>query len=120
MATDPTVINDGTDNKTYNLMSLTESEALFRDAATSLVEPNTLRISHQFAKNGGGVDRHLVALGFTKKDTDDLETPHTGTVHVVIAAPRKAVPEADLLKEWNKLSAYITANFSALYDGFMP
>jgi len=120
MATDPTVINDGTADKSYNLMSLTESEAIYRDAATDLVEPNTLRISHQLAKNSSGIDRHLVSFGFTKKDTDDLETPYTGTIHVVVAAPRKAVPEADLLKEWIKLHTYVTANFAALYDGFMP
>ena len=120
MATDPTSINDGTAAKSYNLVSLTESEALFRDAATTLTEPNTLRISHQFANKATGIDRHLVALGFTKEDTDDLETPYTGTVHVVIAAPRKAVPEADLLKEWIKLETYVTANFAALYDGFIP
>lgn len=68
MATDPTVINDGTDNKSYSLISLTEREALWRDSATDLVEPSSLRVS----------------------------------------------------QEWNKLSAYITANFAALYDGFMP
>jgi hypothetical protein len=120
MATDPTVINDGVGDKSYNLVSLTESEAIYRDAATSLQEPNTLRISHQNANKASGIDRHLIQLGFTKEDTDDLETPHTGLIHVVIAAPRKAVPEADMLLEWVKLHTYVTANFAALYDGFMP
>lgn len=120
MATDPTVINDGTADKSYKLVSLTEREAIFRDAATNLIEPNTLRISHSPASSNTGTDRHLVQLGFTKLDVDDLQTPYTGTVHIVIAAPRKAVPEADLLKEYIKLHTYITANFAALYDGFMP
>jgi hypothetical protein len=120
MATDPQVINDGTADKTYSLVSLTEREALYRDQATDLSEPNTLRISHQVAKTNLGIDRHLISFGYTKEDTDDEETPYTGTVHVVIAAPRKAVPEADLLKEWLKLSAFVTAEFAELYDGFMP
>lgn len=120
MATDPTVINDGVADKSYNMVSLTEKEAMFRDAATSLTEPNTLRVSHQSASKSSGIDRHLVQLGFTKLDDDELETPYTGLIHVVIAAPRKAVPEADMLKEWVKLHTYVTANFAALYDGFMP
>jgi hypothetical protein len=120
MATDPTVINDGTDDKTYALVSLTESEALWRDIATSMSEPSTLRISHQAGKNSSGTDRHLIALSMINEDVDDEQTPYTGTVHVVMAAPRKAVTEAELLKEWIKLHTFVTANFGSLYDGFMP
>jgi hypothetical protein len=120
MATDPTVINDGTADKTYKLVSLTEKEALWRDQATSMSEPSTLRISHQPAKDSSGLDRHLIALSMINEDEDDEQTPYQGTVHVVIAAPRKAVTEAELLKEWIKLETYVTTNFAALYDGFMP
>lgn len=120
MATDPHVINDGVADKTYSLVSLNGSEAIYREEASELSTPMTLRISHQIAKNKNGVDRHLVQFSTVQEDTDDETTPYTGVAHVVITAPRKAVVEADLLKEWTKLSAFITANFSDVYGGFMP
>jgi hypothetical protein len=120
MATDPQVINDGSEDITYNLVSLTGSEAIYRDAASSLSEPNTIRISHQLSNKQHGVDRHLVAFARTANDDDDLETPYTGSVHVVISAPRDAVSLADLSKEWTKLATFIDTNLDEIYGGFMP
>lgn len=120
MATDPQVINDGSADITYNLQSLTGSEAIYRDAASSLSEPNSLRISHQISSKQHGVDRHLVSFQRITNDDDDLETPYTGTVHVVISAPRDAVTQSELEKEWIKLSTFLTANFDEIFAGFMP
>jgi hypothetical protein len=120
MATDPIVINDGSEDKTYGQISLTGSEAIYRDIATSLVEPSTLRISHQLGTKNTSIDRHLVSFQVIENDDDDAETPYTGSVHVVIAAPRQTVGSAALLKEFNKLSTFVAANWDDLYGGFMP
>lgn len=120
MATDPLVINDGSADITYSLVSLGDNEALYRDEDSTLVEPRTVRISHQVAKTASGTDRHLVQLARVDADDDDAETPYSGVCHVVIQLPRKAVASADLQKEWVKLHTYVTANFTDIIGGFIP
>jgi len=113
-----TLADDTPTNSTYNLVSLRDSEAIYRDAASTLTEQRTLRISHQLATTVDGTDRHLVQLSRTDDNAGDV--PYTGTVHVVIAAPRDGVTEADLVLEWEKLKNLVDASIANLYDGFMP
>lgn len=118
MPTDPVVINDGTANKTYNMVSLSGNEAIYRDVASTLTNPETLRISHDVSKTADGTDRHLIQLA--RVDDDANGVPYTGTVHIVIAMPREGVAAADMLKEFIKLHTYVTAEWSDLIEGFIP
>lgn len=113
-----TLADDTPTNSTYNLVSLRDSEAIYRDAASSISNPRTLRISHQTATQPDGSDRHLVQMSRTDDDADGV--PYTGTVHVVFALPREGVAEADFLLEWEKLKNLVDASISDLVDGFMP
>lgn len=119
MAQDTLSITDDTPtNSTYNLVSLQGNEAIYRDAASSITEQRTLRISHQTASNDDGVDRHLVQFARTDDDADDV--PFTGTVHAVFALPRKGVTSANLTLEWEKLKNLVDASIADLLGGFMP
>lgn len=116
--TDDLTINDGTSDFNYVCISNTDNEAIYRDDSSSLSNPRTLRVSHDITDKVDGTDRHLVS--FARTDDNAESVPYTGTTHVVIAAPREGVTEADLLKEWNKLSSTVTANFSRIVAGFQP
>lgn len=119
MAQDTLTLKDDTPtSSTYNLVSLRDSEAIYRDAASSLTEQRTLRISHSTANSDSGIDRHLVQLNRTDDDADDV--PHTGTIHVVVAMPRDGVTTADMLLEWEKLKNCVDVSISELLAGFMP
>lgn len=119
MAQDTLSITDDTPtNSTYNLTKLSESEAIYRDAASLITNPRTLRISHQTATQADGVDRHLVQFGRVDDDADSV--PYTGTVHVVFALPREGVTSANLTLEWEKLKNLVDASVAELLGGFMP
>lgn len=111
-------VNDGVGDTEYLNYSLVEGEGMYRDDSSSLSEPRTLRISHDMSKTADGVDRHLISFARTDDDGDDV--PHTGTVHVVFAAPRDGVLQADLIKEWVKLKTLIDAHTATLLGGFQP
>lgn len=113
-----TLADDTPTNSTYNLVSLQGSEAIYRDAASVISNPRTLRISHQTSKEADGIDRHLVQLSRTDDDADDV--PHTGTVHVVLAHPREGVTSANIALEWEKLKNCVDASITELLGGFMP
>lgn len=110
-------VNDGTANVVYEVISQSNSETILRDVASTLSSPRNLRISHT---DGGanGTDRHLVQFLRTDDDADGM--PVTGTVHVVIAAPRTGVSKADLEVELTKLTTLITASWDEVYNGFVP
>lgn len=119
MAQDTLSITDDTPtNSTYNLVSLQGGEAIYRDAASSLTEQRTLRISHQNSTSVDGTDRHLVQFSRTDDDADD--NPYMGTVHVVLALPREGVTSANLVLEWEKLKNLVDASIDDLLGGFMP
>lgn len=119
MAQDTLSITDDTPtNSTYNLVSLRDSEAIYRDAASEISEQRTLRISHQTATQDDGTDRHLVQFSRTDDNADD--EPYTGTVHVVFALPRDGVSSANLTLEWEKLKNLVDASIAELLAGFMP
>lgn len=116
-------INDGTANVNYDVImqqspQKNQFEMIAREITRGLSTPMTLRVSHTESNSVKGTDRHLVQFGITEKDSDGLL--HTGTVHVVLAAPRDAVSEAELLAEWTKLKNFVDANFASLYRGSMP
>lgn len=119
MAQDTLTLKDDTPaSSVYNLVSLQGSEAIYRDAASSINNQRTLRISHQIATQSDGIDRHLVQLARTDDDADGI--PFTCTAHVVFAIPRDGVTEADFLLEWEKLKNIVDVSVAELYDGFMP
>lgn len=118
MALDTVIVNDGTSDFTYVLMSTNASEAIYRDDSSTLSNPRTLRVSHQIAKEDTGVDRHLIQLSRTDDDADGL--PYTGTAHAVLAVPRDGVTQADFIKEWNKLKDVVDDYMTALLGGFYP
>lgn len=111
-----TLQDDAATNYTYSLVSLKDTEALYRDSASALQNPRTLRIAHTTAKAGDGTDRHLIQVARVDDDTDGV--PFTGSVHVVIALPREGVSQADLELEWEKLKNFVDTGFSSLCGGF--
>lgn len=111
-------LNDGVGNSTYVQTSITKKEGLYRDDSSTLQNPRIARVSHESATSATGSDRHLVQLTRTDDDADGV--PFTGSVHVVINAPREGVALADLNKEWVKLSTLITAKWSTIVGGFQP
>lgn len=113
-----TLKDDTPTSSTYNLISLSGSEAVYRDAASDIGEPRTLRISHSTTKEADGTDRHLVQLSRTDDNGDAI--PYTGTIHVVIAFPRDGVSSANMLLEWEKLKNCVDVSISELLGGFMP
>jgi hypothetical protein len=110
-------VNDGVGDVVYEQISQSNSENIFRDVASSLANPCTLRIAHT---DGGpnGTDRHLVQFARTDDDADGM--PITGTVHIVIAAPRTGVAKADLETELTKLCTLVAAEWDDIYNGFVP
>jgi hypothetical protein len=121
MSIDSITVSDGTNSFTYNQVSLKStsksSEAIYRDAASTLALPKTIRVSHELAPSVTGTDRHLVQFNTTELDND---VPYTGSAHVVFAAPRKGVSSADMLVEWKKLKDLVDDHFDLLLGGFFP
>lgn len=111
-----TLTDDVPANSTYGLVSLKDTEAIYRDAASSLQSPRTLRMAHTVAKEANGVDRHLIQVVRTDDDTDGM--PVSGSVHVVIAIPRTGPTTANMLKEWEKLKNFIESDWASLIGGF--
>jgi hypothetical protein len=109
---------DGTTPVTYEQISLTSSEGIYRDVSSTLSNPRTIRVSHDSASSNTGTDRHLVQFARTDDDADGL--PYTGGPHVVFAAPREGVTKADFLIEWKMLKNLIDAKFDDIYGGFQP
>jgi len=119
MAQDTLTLKDDTPtSSTYNLVSLRDSEAIYRDAASSLTEQRTLRFSHSAATTADGIDRHLIQLVRTDDNANDV--PYTGTIHVVIAMPRDGVSEANIILEWEKLKNGVDVSIAEILNGFMP
>jgi len=116
-------VNDGSADVDYNIIAQQSPqsnvyELIARENTRSLSTPQSLRISHTNGNSADSTDRHLVAFATTEADADNAL--RTATCHVVIAAPRVDVTEAEVLKEWTKLKNFITTNFSAIYRGNMP
>lgn len=119
MAIDTITLTDDTPtNSTYNLESIKDREAIYRDAGSSLGNERTFRVSHTLAKTPDGTDRHLVQSARTDDDADGV--PFTGTVHAVFALPRSGVSSADLVLEYEKLRNWLDANIADVLNGFLP
>lgn len=102
----------------FKTISVKNKEEIWQEASCSLSEPETLRVSHQVAKDDSGVDRHLIQVTVTADDADG--NPFTGSVHSVIALPREGVTEAVLQNRYEALSQYIISNFADICKGFNP
>lgn len=111
-----TLADDVPANSTYGLVSLKDTEAIYRDQASTIANPRTLRIAHTVAKEANGVDRHLIQVVRTDDDTDGL--PVSGAIHVVMAIPRTGPTAANMQKEWEKLKNFIESDWASLIGGF--
>jgi hypothetical protein len=81
------VLNDGTVDKTFSLVSVVEGKALRRRTDATVGEPETLTISHvkRDPKNPDSADRHLVRLDTVKHDADGA--PQTMSWYIVGEIP---------------------------------
>lgn len=102
----------------YDMVSLSQKEAIYRDTSSELSQPRTIRVAHTPTSKSDGVDRHLVQ--FSRTDDNAESIPFTGSVHVVIAMPREGVAKGDMLMEWEKLRLLLDTKFSEILGGFQP
>jgi len=113
-----TLTNDAAVDSTYQQVPAPVGEVLYRDTASSLSEPRTLRLAYQQAADDDGVDRFLVQMKRVDDDADSM--PQSATVHVVFSLPRKGVTNADVVLEWEKLKNLIEASISEITAGIYP
>lgn len=120
MAIDPLTLNDGVADVVYSNTFLNDTEARYRSDIDSISEPNVIRIAHQLATKNSGSDRTLIQTQITKVDSDEAETPYTGTVNITIARPRKVITQALMEKELTKAYNYACSHISDLFRGVVP
>jgi hypothetical protein len=111
-------VSNGTTDDSYLAISFLENEATFRSSSSTLSNPETLRIAHTPAKDDDGVDRHLVSFGMVVDDSDGV--PRTGTVHAVIAFPRKGIAQADIDLLYTRLKDVLDTHMATITGGFVP
>lgn len=109
MLTDVVTLNDGTNDKTYALVSRVGMESVRRETTagvpsregSALKVSNTLDVSNLSAKN-----RHLIQLYWKDDDADGVPA-YEGSVHIVIAR-HKNVTDAKLLNKLAQLADIIS------------
>lgn len=118
---DDLIINDGTSDRTYEPMPNQgkPGEAWWKDNASTMSNPRTLRIAIQKTKSSTGTDSVVVQFNRTDDDAEGL--PHTCQVHEVLRLPREGVTEANLMGEHNCLSDLLgSTQLAALLNGLIP
>lgn len=114
-------VNDGIAARTYNFIKENDSRAQYRDLTSStLALPHVLEISHQEGSTTKP-DRHLVRFARTDTNTtgDKIDT---GSVHVVIAAPRSVVELSTVEAMISEIVDFLSepANVDAILAGGYP
>lgn len=108
-ANDITLAGDASSSTTYSLTSINGGNADRRDAASALDSPKALLIKHEdVTRNGLKADRHLVRLEKTLPQASTL-IPVTGSVHVVIDAPRDTITAAMIQDMATQLKNFLSA-----------
>lgn len=98
-------LNDGTNDKTYELVSRQGMESIRREttAAVPSREGSSMKVSNTIDTNNlAAKNRHLIQL-FWKDDDADGVPSYEGSVHVVIAR-HKNVTDAKLLSKLAQLA----------------
>lgn len=98
-------LNDGTNSKTYDLVSRQGMESLRRETTSGVPsrEGSTLKVSNTIDTNNlAAKNRHLVQLYWKDDDADGVPA-YEGSVHVVIAR-HKNVTDAKLLSKLAQLA----------------
>lgn len=114
-------LNDGTSDSTYTFINQEQGKANYRNlTGSTLALPHSIEISHQ-AGSSTKPDRHLVKLSRTDENTagDRLDT---GSVHIVIAAPRSIVPLSEMKKMIAEIVHFMSnsANVDSVLAGSYP
>lgn len=102
-------LNDGTVDKTYDLVSRQGMESIRRETTANVPsrEGSSLKISNSIDVNNlSAKNRHLVQL-FWKDDDADGVPSYEGSVHVVISR-HKNVTDAKLLSKLGQLADVIS------------
>jgi hypothetical protein len=94
---------------TYSLISVSGGNSVRKDATVALDSPKSLLIKHEAITKGTlHSDRHLVRLERTAPQAGTL-LPVTGSVHVVIDAPRDTITSAHILDMIDQLKTFLVA-----------
>lgn len=104
--------------KTYREVSFSDSNGLmFRNEATGLDTPETLRVAHQTLKSKD-VDRHLIQAAVVTEDAN--EDSHLDAVHVVISKDRDGCTLQEITDQWSAIKAIVDNELSTILNGFYP
>lgn len=101
-------LNDGVNNKTYDLVSRQGMESLRRETTSGVPsrEGSTLKVSNTIDTNNlAAKNRHLIQLYWKDDDADGVPS-YEGSVHVVVAR-HKNVTDAKLLSKLAQLADII-------------
>jgi hypothetical protein len=108
--TDITLTDSASADVTYSQISLEGGKSIRTDASRGLGTPRSMIISHQ--TNGKGltaVDKHLVRLNIVEEDTASADVAvMSGSVYLVIEAPRRIVTGAMIKDELDQLLSFIS------------
>lgn len=103
------IINDGTDDISYALVSRQGMESVRRELGVPSREGSSLKISNTIDINNlGAKNRHLIQLHWKDDDADGLPS-YEGSVHVVIAR-HKNVTDDKLKNKLVQLAAFIASS----------
>jgi hypothetical protein len=106
---DITLAGDAGSSTVYALISVEGGNSARRDGAAGLDSPKNMLIKHERVTKGTLTsDRHLVRLEKTLPQATTL-VPVTGSIHVVIDAPRDTITVAMLKDMTTQLKNFLSA-----------
>lgn len=112
-----TTTNFATTTEVYELISLTQAEALYISRNATRSEPKTIRVSSSYSAATDS-DRVLVEISLTDRDVDDNAV--VGKAHIVLTLPRKTITEATLKEVVFELTNLVRTKYADLYAGLQP
>jgi hypothetical protein len=108
MHPNPTVLNDGTADQSYDFRGITANEtSQYKDATAPLDQPQTLTIKH--TSSGSGLQqtrRSLFRLDHTVEDDDGNQA--VLSAYVVLALPEKVATSTQATKILEELKDFLT------------
>lgn len=116
---DDVVLNDGTSNFTYSMVSLVAGKSIRKDASQDLNTPGILTISHQVNGTGSAaVARRMVRVDKTIEDGSSGDIA-TISAHIVLTVPNNVITKADVTAEVTKLTGFLggAGNLDKLLNG---
>jgi hypothetical protein len=106
------VLNDGTNDTSYGLISIEGGRSVRSNAASPIGEPNVLTISHELKGSGAAqVARHLVRVDLTERSeaaNGGISTA-TASAYMVLVAPSSLVSNATMVSVAKQVIDFLNA-----------